>query len=332
MTLIIAEAGVNHNGDIHTAYKLIEEAAKAGADIVKFQTFKANMLAVPTASKADYQQITTSQNESQLSMLRKLELQQYIHPLLINHCKKFRIEFLSTAFDHSSIHFLSTLNLGRWKIPSGEITNLPYLRHIAKFKQPVILSTGMSTLPEVEKALNILFECGLSHAQITLLHCTTEYPAPFDEVNLYAMQTMREFFNLDVGYSDHTQGITVPIAAVALGASTIEKHFTLDRSMEGPDHAASLDPNEFKSMVDGIREIELALGDGFKKPSQSETKNLSVIRKSIVAASGIDKGQLFTEHNLTTKRPGNGISPMDWDLVLGTFASRDYNRDDLIQW
>jgi N,N'-diacetyllegionaminate synthase len=330
-TIIIAEAGVNHNGSIELAKKIIDVAAESGADFVKFQTFKAETLVTQTADKAEYQKEITNIDESQFEMIKKLELDRKTHEELIEYCKQKDIQFLSTAFDHDSIDLLDELNIPLFKIPSGEITNLPYLRHIDKMEKPIIMSTGMSTLDEVHNALNILIESGAEKEQITILHCNTEYPTPMEDVNLKAMLTIKDELGVKIGYSDHTLGIEVPIAAVAMGATVIEKHFTLDRNMPGPDHAASLEPGELKAMVDAIRNIEKAMGDGIKKPSSSETPNISVARKSIVARKPIKKGQLFTEENLTVKRPGTGISPMEWDTVIGKAASSDYEMDDLIR-
>ena len=330
--LIIAEAGVNHNGSVCLAKQLIDAGAIAGADYIKFQTFKTENLVSVTAPKALYQKQNTSNfDDTQFLMLKKLELTYDEHLELVEHCNKKGIKFLSTAFDLDSIDFLSSLNLPVWKIPSGEITNLPYLRKVAKIGAPVILSTGMSTLPEVESALQILIDNGLDKNSIILLHCTTEYPTPMEDVNLNAMKTMADKFNVRVGYSDHTMGIEVPIAAAALGACVIEKHFTLDRGMTGPDHKASLEPKEFAEMVRAIRNIEKALGEGTKEVASSERKNIAIARKSIVAAVEIKEGELFTENNLTTKRPGTGVSPMLWDTVVGTKAKKEYQPDDLIE-
>ncbi|MBE8400931.1 N-acetylneuraminate synthase [Leptospira borgpetersenii] len=330
-TLIIAEAGVNHNGDIELARKLIDAAANAGADIVKFQTFEAKRLVTKSAKKADYQNVMTNNiAESQYEMLKKLELSKEDHEKLIQHCKKNRIEFLSTAFDLQSLVFLEQLNLSRYKIPSGEITNLPYLQKIGSLSKPIILSTGMSTLGEIESALLVLEKMGMNRNEITVLHCNTEYPTPYSDVNLSAMKSIADAFKVKVGYSDHTSGIEVSVAAVALGASVIEKHFTLNRSLPGPDHKASLEPNELKTMVQSIRNVELSLGDGIKKPSSSEFKNISIARKSIVAAYSIKTGEMFTRENLTVKRPGNGISPMRLDEVIGLKAKRDFSEDELI--
>jgi len=329
--IIIAEAGVNHNGSIELAKKLIDVAVEAGVDFVKFQTFKAEKLVTRTADKAEYQKEITDTDESQFEMIKELELDRKTHEELIDYCKIKDIKFLSTAFDHDSIDLLGKLNIPLFKIPSGEITNLPYLRHIGGMGKKIIMSTGMSTLNEVHNALNILIESGTEKEQITILHCNTEYPTPMEDVNLKAMITIRDELGVSVGYSDHTLGIEVPIAAVAVGATIIEKHFTLDRTLPGPDHAASLEPNELKDMVNAIRNIEKAMGNGIKKPSPSEIKNMPITRKSIVAKKIIIKGEKFTEENLTVKRPGTGISPMDWENVVGSLANRAYEMDDLIR-
>jgi len=328
--LVIAEAGVNHNGDLELARQLIDAAANAGADYVKFQTFKAERLVTATAPKAEYQKSTTGVAESQYEMIRKLELDVEAHQQLIKHCKKRRIRFLSTAFDLESIDLLIEMGVDLFKIPSGEITNLPYLRKIAKTGKPVILSTGMATLGEIEDAIKVLTDSGCSRDDLTILHCNTQYPTPMRDVNLRTMQTIADAFKVAVGYSDHTLGIEIPIAATALGACVIEKHFTLDRNMEGPDHAASLEPQELKEMVSAIRNVEQALGDGIKLPSKSEYPNRAIARKSIVAAKSIRTGELFSETNLTAKRPGTGISPMRWDEMMGKQADRDYEPDELI--
>lgn len=330
-TLIIAEAGVNHNGDLALARRLVEVAADAGADLVKFQTFSADRLAARCAPKADYQVQATGQGEGQLEMLRRLELSREMHSELIMHCQSHGIGFLSTGFDIESIDLLLGLGQTLFKIPSGEITNLPYLRHIARQGKEVILSTGMATLAEVEAAVLALERGGISRAAMTLLHCTTEYPTPMAEVNLRAMVTLRDTFGTRVGYSDHTAGIEVAIAAVALGATVIEKHFTVDRSLPGPDHQASLEPQELKAMVLAIRNIEQALGDGAKRPKASELRNREIARKSIVAARRIRAGELFSNENLTAKRPGNGLSPMLWDDLIGQPAAREYQPDEMIQ-
>lgn len=329
--LIIAEAGVNHNGSLQLAKQLIDKAVEAGVDIIKFQTFKSEKLVSKAAKQAEYQQRNMgNQAEGQLAMLKKLELTQQDHEGLIDYCNKKGIRFFSTAFDMDSIDYLHTLNMGLWKIPSGEITNYPYLRKIAQYHEPVILSTGMCELSDIEAALIVLLEFGLQKEQITILHCNTEYPTPYQDVNLKAMLEIGEKFGVKIGYSDHTKGIEVPIAAVALGATVIEKHFTLDKNMEGPDHKASLEPNELKAMVCAIRNIEQALGSGHKMISESERKNIEIARKSIVAAYPIKKGELFTEDNLTVKRPGNGISPMRWNEVLGTRATKDFEEEEVI--
>ncbi|MDO9057264.1 MAG: N-acetylneuraminate synthase [Sulfuricurvum sp.] len=327
---IIAEAGVNHNGSIELAKALIDVAAHSGADAVKFQTFKADKLVSKTAQKASYQKETTDADESQYAMIKKLELDERAHHALIDHCKKKNILFLSTAFDHESIDLLNHLGMEIFKIPSGEITNLPYLRHIGSLKKEVILSTGMATLDEIDAALHVLTTEGTAKEKITILHATTEYPCPIEEVNLRAMDTIRETFDIRVGYSDHTRGIEVPIAAAAMGASVIEKHFTLDRQMEGPDHKASLEPDELIAMVQAIRNIEKALGDGIKQPSPSEMKNIPIARKSIVASRAIQKGERLSAENITVKRPALGISPMLWDEIIGTIASKNYHEDEAI--
>lgn len=326
--LIIAEAGVNHNGDLNLAKKLIEQAAKAGADVVKFQTFKAEDCVSIKAKKAKYQLENTAKDESQLEMIKKLELSREAHFELVKHCKKHNIAFLSTPFDLESVAFLQSLNLSYFKIPSGEITNLPYLKAVARCKKKVLLSTGMANLAEIEAALEILRKNGTR--DITLLHCTTEYPAPFEEVNLNAIKTLKEAFKLKVGYSDHTKGIVAALGAVALGAVVIEKHFTLDKTMEGPDHKASLEPSELKELCEGIRTLEKALGNGIKKASKSEAKNIIIARKSLVAKCEIKKGDKFSEQNLTTKRPGSGISAMRYEEYLGKRALKTYKKDELI--
>jgi N-acetylneuraminate synthase len=331
-TIVIAEAGVNHNGDLGLAKKLVDAAAEVGADVVKFQTFKASQLVTQHAKQAAYQEKALGNSEGQLAMLKRLELKTEQHGELIAYCRQRNIEFLSTAFDFDSIELLASLNLKRWKVPSGEITNLLYLRQIGSQCEPVILSTGMANLGEIEAALAVLEQAGTSRSQITVLHCTTEYPAPPQEVNLLAMQTIARSFGVNVGYSDHTDGIAVPIAAVAMGASIIEKHLTLDRTLEGPDHKASLEPDQFASMVDGIRAIEQALGDGIKRPTSSELANLSIIRKSLVAAKPIQAGVPFSTKNITAKRPGFGISPMNLDALIGRKATRNYVPDELIEW
>lgn len=329
--LIIAEAGVNHNGSMQIAKQLVDKAVEAGADIIKFQTFKSEKLVSKAAKQADYQQRNIGKkDEGQLEMLKKLELSAEDHYELTRYCKERNIRFWSTAFDMESIEFLHSLNMDFWKIPSGEITNYPYIKKIGSFKENVILSTGMCELSDIEAALDVLLEEGLAKEQITVLHCNTEYPTPYTDVNLKAMLEIGEKFGVQIGYSDHTQGIEVPIAAVALGATVIEKHFTLDKNMEGPDHKASLEPDELKVMVSAIRNIEKALGIGHKTISESERKNIEIARKSIVAAYPIRKGEYFTEDNLTVKRPGNGISPMRWNEVIGTKAIKDFGEEETI--
>lgn len=332
-TIIIAEAGVNHNGSIDLAKKLIDIAATAGVDYVKFQTFKAEKLVSKQAKKADYQIANTNNtDESQLDMLKKLELSKEDHNLLISYCKEKGISFFSTAFDLDSLQYLSDIGLTLVKIPSGEITNLPYLRKAARLFKKVIISTGMSTLVEIGEAIAVFTKEGVELKNITVLHCTTEYPTPMNEVNLKAMLTIAERFKVTVGYSDHTEGIEISVAAVALGACLIEKHFTLDKNMQGPDHKASLEPHELIAMVKAIRNIEKAIaGDGVKISTSSEQKNMVIARKSVVANQNIIKGSVFNAENLTTKRPGNGISPMLWDKVIGSVAKRDFNTDDLIE-
>jgi len=328
-TLIIAEAGVNHNGSIDLAKKLIDAAVEAGVDYVKFQTFKAKNLVQKTAKKAAYQAANTNNNDSQFKMLKKLELTYENHDILIAYCKQKNIKFLSTAFDFESLAFLKD-KLDFYKIPSGEMTNLPYLEKVAKLGLPIVMSTGMATMKEVKESLAVLIKNGIKKDTVTVLHCNTEYPTPMEDVNLKAMLSIGKELDVKIGYSDHTLGIEIPIAAVAMGAQVIEKHFTLDRTMEGPDHLASLEPDELKAMVSAIRNIEQAIGDGVKTPSKSEKKNIAVARKSIVAATDIKKGSLFTEENITVKRPGTGIPAMKWHEVLGTKSSRDYKTDELI--
>lgn len=330
--LIIAEAGVNHNGSLDLAKQLIDKAVEAGVDIIKFQTFKSEKLVSKAAKQAEYQQRNIGKkDEGQLAMLKKLELSQADHEELITYCNEKGIRFFSTAFDMDSIDYLHSLNMGLWKIPSGEITNYPYLRKIAQYHEPVILSTGMCELSDIEAALKVLLQFGAKKEQITILHCNTEYPTPFADVNLKAMLEIGEKFDVQIGYSDHTKGIEVPIAAVALGATVIEKHFTLDKNMEGPDHKASLEPDELKAMVSAIRNIEQALGSGHKTISESERKNIEIARKSIVAACPIKAGDMLTEENLTVKRPGTGINPMRWNEVVGTRAVQNYNEEDPIE-
>ena len=329
VTLIIAEAGVNHNGDINLAKRMIDAAAEAGVDYVKFQTFKAENLVQRNAKKASYQIDNTDNAGSQFSMLKKLELSNENHNILIEYCKLKNVKFLSTAFDFESMDFLKN-KLDFYKIPSGEITNLPYLEKVAKLGLSVVMSTGMANMQEVKEAFSVLVKNGLKKEDITILHCNTEYPTPMEDVNLTAMLTIERELGVKIGYSDHTLGIEIPIAAVAMGASVIEKHFTLDRNMDGPDHKASLEPSELTAMVTAIRNIELALGDGIKKPSKSEQKNILIARKSIVSISAIKIGDIFTEQNISVKRPGNGISAMKWYDVLGTIADKNYKEDELI--
>ena len=331
-TLIIAEAGVNHNGDIAKAKALIDKGAEAGVDYVKFQTFKAEKLVTKQAQRASYQDKNTQNNDSQYEMLKKLELSQVLHQELMDYCNQKGVKFLSTGFDSESLVFLAQLGVTIAKIPSGEITNLPYLRQVASLFPEVILSTGMATIGEIKDAVKVLTDNGVSKDKITILHCNTEYPTPMEDVNLKAMLHIQRELGLPIGYSDHTLGIEVPIAAVALGATVIEKHFTLDKTLPGPDHKASLEPNELKAMVSAIRNIEKAIGgSGLKEVSKSEEKNKPIARKSIVASTDIKKGDTFTPENLTVKRPGTGISPMQWDEVIGKEAKRDFEKDDLIE-
>ena len=331
--IIIAEAGVNHNGDINLAKKLIDVAVEAMVDYVKFQTFKSESLVSKLAKKADYQvKNTKDSTENQLQMLKKLELSHEQHIELIGYCRQKNITFFSTAFDLESLIYLKELGLSMVKIPSGEITNLPYLRKAAVLFSKVIISTGMSTLEDIENALNVFLSEGIKKEDIYILHCSTEYPTPMKDVNLLAMLDIKNKFNVEIGYSDHTLGIEVPTAAVALGAKMIEKHFTLDRSLPGPDQLASLEPLELKAMVASIRNIEIAIsGNGMKEPSSSELKNMEIARKSIVAKTAINKGDIFSESNITTKRPGNGVSPMLWDKVIGQIAQKDYLEDELVE-
>ena len=330
-TFIIAEAGVNHNGSPELAKQMIDVAVDVGADAIKFQTFKAEQVISRNAKKAAYQIQTTDAAESQLDMIRRLELDSSTHKGLFQYCKVKKIQFLSSPFDLESIGLLTSLGLTIFKIPSGEITNLPYLRKIGALKKEIIMSTGMADLGEIEDALDVLVEAGTARRDITILHCNTEYPTPFKDVNLRAILTIKDAFpGVRVGYSDHALGIEAPIAVVAMGATVIEKHFTLDKNMEGPDHRTSLEPDELKAMVHAIRNIEKALGNGIKKPSPSELKNKPIARKSIVAARNIHKGESFTKENLAIKRPGTGISPMRWDEVIGRKASRNFNADELI--
>lgn len=325
---IIAEAGVNHNGEIENAFKLIDAAIEAKADAVKFQLFNAENIVSKNAKKAEYQKAATDQDETQFEMLKKLELSQDEYIKLHEYCMDKPITLLATAFDFDSIDFLQKLDTPVWKIPSGEVTNLPYLEKIAKVNKPIIISTGMCSMSEVEQAVTIIKKY---NDNITVLHCNTEYPTPYRDVNLRAMQTMKDAFSIEIGYSDHTESIEIPIAAVAMGASIIEKHFTLDKNMKGPDHAASLEPNELKRMIEAIRNVENALGSGKKQASQSEMKNKDVARKSIVAKTKISKGDIYTTDNLDIKRPGSGVSPMKWYDVLGEKAKRDFDKDELIE-
>lgn len=329
--IVIAEAGVNHNGSLSLAKQLIDAAAAAEVDYVKFQTFKTENLVTLNAEKAEYQQRNTGETESQFSMLKKLELSKKNHEELIDYCRIRNVKFFSTAFDLESLDYLHSLNLGLWKIPSGELTNYPYLKKIAGFGEPVILSTGMSELEEVREALQVLLSNGLKREHITLLHCTTEYPTPWTDVNLRAMQTLQDTFGVNVGYSDHTEGIEVPIAAAALGAKVIEKHFTVDRNLPGPDHKASLEPAELKAMVTAVRHIEESLGDGRKIIAESERKNRDIARKSIIAARDIAQGEVLRETDLIVMRPGTGISPMRWNEVIGRIAIRDFRKGDCIE-
>jgi N,N'-diacetyllegionaminate synthase len=330
-TLIIAEAGVNHNGDINMARELIDVASESGADIVKFQTFNAKRQVTRLAQKANYQIKTTDSLESQQEMLSRLELTEQMHHELIAHCNLRRIRFLSTGFDIESINFLMTLGQEFIKIPSGEITNLPYLRHIGQFNKKIILSTGMSTLGDIEAAVDVLENAGTLRSKLAILHCTTEYPTPMHEVNLRAIKTLHSAFGVPIGYSDHTSGIEIAIAAVAMGATIIEKHFTLSRELPGPDHRASLEPAELIAMVGAIRNVEVAMGSGIKRPTESENRNKIIVRKSIVAKQNISKGEIFTLENIATKRPGAGISPMKWDEILGKVAKRNFVVDELIE-
>jgi len=327
---IIAEAGVNHNGSIELAKKLIDIAVEAKVDAVKFQTFRTENCISKNAQKADYQKQTTDVNESQFDMIKKLELDLNTHKELITYCNSKNIMFLSTPFDLDSVDLLNNLGLEIFKIPSGEITNLPYLKKIGSLNKQIILSTGMANIKEIEEALDILINTGTKKEDITVLHANTQYPTPMEDVNLKAMVTIGNTFDISYGYSDHTLGIEVPTAAVALGATCIEKHFTLDKTMEGPDHKASLEPDELIAMVKAIRNIELALGNGIKKPSPSESSNIEIVRKSIVAKKDIKKDEILTESNITVKRPGNGINPMKWDEIIGTKATKNYKEDDLI--
>lgn len=329
--VIIAEAGVNHNGNIEIAMRMIDAAKEAGADYIKFQTFIPKELVAKNAKKAEYQKKTTDSAETQQEMLERLALTFDAFKELKEYCKQKEIGFLSTPFDFASIEFLQGLDMDFWKVPSGEMTNLPYLKRLAETGKPMVLSTGMCTLQEVSDVVGILQSEGLKKEDITILQCNTEYPTPYEDVNLRAMLKMKEAFGVAVGYSDHTKGIEIPLAAVALGATVIEKHFTLDCEMEGPDHKASLEPEELKKMITSIRHIEQAMGTGEKIPSQSERKNMSIARKSIVAKKAILKGERFTEENLALKRPGTGITPMRWEEIIGKTADRDYREDDQIE-
>ena len=330
-TTIIAEAGVNHNGCLATAKLMVDAASEAGADYIKFQTFNAESLVTSTAEKANYQKRPSQPDQSQYEMLKQLELDRSSQEALVEYCRTKPAKFVSSAFDIDSIDLLAELNIPFFKIPSGEITNLNYLRHVGSLNKPIVMSTGIATLDEVKAALNILFDCGIQRDDVTVLHCNTEYPTPMCDVNLKAMTTIRDELGVAVGYSDHSVGIEVPIAAVALGATIIEKHFTLDRNLPGPDHIASLEPVELTSMVRAIRNIELALGDGVKAPRPSELKNIHMIRKSIVASRTIHAGDIFTEDNITVKRPGDGRSPMEWDNFIGAKSSQNYVKDELIK-
>jgi len=330
-TFIIAEAGVNHNGNLDLAYQLIDKAKECGADAVKFQTAVPKLVMTNYADKANYQKETTGDNENQIEMANRIHLPLDTYQLLKKYCQSKEIMFLSSPFDLISIGVLEELDMPIFKIPSGEITNYPFLKKIGQLKKKVILSTGMANLCDIEQAIHVLVSFGISKENLTILHCNTEYPTPFEDVNLNAMLTIKDAFKVNVGYSDHTKGIEIPIAAVAIGASVIEKHFTLDRSLPGPDHKASLEPKELKAMIQAIRNIENAMGNGIKSTSDSEKKNMVIARKSIVANQKIKKGEIFTEENITTKRPGTGISPMRWNEVVGRSADKDFNPDDLIE-
>ncbi|MEE1010331.1 MAG: N-acetylneuraminate synthase [Agathobacter sp.] len=327
--IIIAEAGVNHNGSVEIAKEMINEAKKAGVDYIKFQTFVPEKLVSKYAKKAEYQKETTGKENSQLEMLKNLALSYNDFRELKDYCDFLGIGFISTPFDLESIDFLEEMNMDFWKIPSGEITNYPYLKKIAQTGRKIVISTGMCEVHEIEEAINVLKQNGAR--EITILHCNTEYPTPFEDVNLMAMQNIKNIFKMPVGYSDHTLGIEIPIAAVALGAVVIEKHFTLSQDMEGPDHKASLNPKQLRQMVSSIRNVERGLGDGIKKRTSSEEKNLVAARKSIVAKRNISKGEIFSEENITIKRPGNGISPMRWEELLGKISTRNYIADQLIE-
>lgn len=328
--LVIAEIGVNHDGIMERALQLIDVAADAGADVVKFQTFRAKLLAAPSAPKAQYQETVPGQN--QLDLLHSLQLSDEDHRELLRHCASRGVEFLSTGFDEASVDFLVSLDIKRIKVPSGEITNLPLLRHIGRKGLPVLLSTGMANLGEIEGAIDALETSGTLRENITVLHCTTEYPAPLDEVNLKAMKSLSQALSVAVGYSDHTLGSEVAIAATALGAAVIEKHITLDRTLPGPDHSASMEPDDFAQMVKSIRAVEEAMGDGIKRPGKRESLNIPLVRKSLVASQPIEKGEVFSGENITAKRPGTGVSPMMWDEFMGRVAQRNYAADELIEW
>ena len=328
-TIVIAEAGVNHNADINTAFKLVDVAKESGADIVKFQTAIPEEVVTKNADKADYQK-NINENETQLEMTKRIHLPLDDFIKIHNYCKNKKIQFLTTTFGLRSTEFIAKLKPELFKIPSGEITNLPYLRKISSFKKKIILSTGMSNMDEIAQAIKVINSCGVKKCDLTVLHCSTEYPANIENINLRVMQKIKEKFNVDVGYSDHTVGINIPPIAVAMGAKVIEKHFTLDKNQKGPDHKASLEPFELKDMILNIRKIESALGNGIKKPTPEEMKNINVVRKSIVAAKEIQQGETLNEDNITTKRPGNGISPMLWDEIIGTKAVKNFERDELI--
>ena len=331
--IIIAEAGVNHNGDINLAKKLVDAAADAGADFIKFQTFKAKNIVTKTASKAKYQILNSINNESQYEMLKKLELSETNHNELINHCNKRNIHFFSTAFDCEGLEYLNNLDLDFFKIPSGEITNFPYLKKISLIGKPVILSTGMCNMQEIDAAVKLLLSEKLKIEDITILHCNTEYPTPMIDVNLKAMISIKKKFNVKVGYSDHTLGIEIPIAAVAMGAKVIEKHFTLDRNLDGPDHASSLEPDELSLMVKSIRNVELAcLGNGLKIPSKSEIKNIKIVRKSMHIVRNMKKGQIINENDVAVLRPNNGLNPMEWNKVIGKKLTKNIRRGDCLTW
>nr|ADI22454.1 sialic acid synthase [uncultured gamma proteobacterium HF0500_05P21] len=328
---IIAEAGVNHNGDLDRALEMISVAKSSGANAIKFQTTIPHELVTVTAQKAEYQKKSTQENQTQLEMIREISLSFSDFIDLKKECERSSIEFLSTPFDIESVNFLSKIGVKKFKIPSGEITNLPYLRLIGEKKKPIILSTGMANMAEIKKAVDVISSSGLTKNQITILHCNTEYPTPIEDVNLNAMLTIKEELGVSIGYSDHTMGHEIALAAVAMGASVIEKHFTLDKSLPGPDQSTSLEPTELVSFVGSIRNLEIALGSFTKEPTPSERKNIPIARKSIVAKRVIKKGEKFTEKNITTKRPGTGLSPMKWDEIIGSISGKDYKFDDLIE-